>query len=401
MTARLYYADAYLRSFDAQVLSAQPHDENVAVVLDRTAFYPTGGGQLHDLGTLRDEQTQANVIDVLDENGEVVHVLDRPVATGRVHGELDWPRRWDLTQQHTGQHILSQAFYQLFEAETIAVHMTESNCTLDLLRQLTTEQHAQAEELANQIVQSNRPVRAAFVGDEELARMPLRKPPAAKHEKIRIVEVSGFDWSPCGGTHVRATGEVGLIKILGAERRASEQRIEFGCGMRALRDYRWKNQAIRSLAAQLSVKDSDLASTVQQLIDDGKETRRQMNALRARLLEYEAEQLWDAAKVEGAWHWVQQVFEGRSLDEARLLAIKLRNKASAVVLFAVAGEKPNLIFARSADLSLDMGKLMHEVSGAFGGRGGGQPELAQGGVANGSDLAQVLNVAAAKIRQMG
>jgi alanyl-tRNA synthetase len=395
MTERLYYTDTYLRSFDARIVSVQPRGDQFAIILDRSAFYPTGGGQLHDLGTMGD----VNVVNVLDEDSETVHITDRAPSATDVHCEIDWARRWDLAQQHTGQHIISQAFYQLFKAETISVHMTTDNCTLDLPRHLTAEQHSAAEELANEIVQQNRSVRATFVSDDELARIPLRKAPAAKHTKIRIVEIAEFDWSACGGTHVRATGEVGFIKLIRAEKRGNEQRIEFMCGMRALRDYRWKNQSIVSLAAQFSVKDSDLAGKVQSLTDENKDLRKQLNAARAALLGSEAERLWASANGHGVMRLIQQVFEGRTLDEVRQLALLLKAKPTTTILFAVAGDKPNLIFARSDDMPHDMGKLLRDVATQFGGRGGGQPMLAQGGVASGSDLAQVLQAAVVKIQK--
>ena len=397
MTVHLYFVDPYLQSFDAQVVCAEPRGQYFAVTLDRTAFYPTGGGQQHDTGFLSDEQTQAQVLDVLEQNGDVVHLLDRPLH-GTVHGEIDWVHRFDLTQQHTGQHILSQAFVQLFDAETISVHMTEKTCTLDLPRHLSGEQHRQAEQLANQVVQSNRPVRAAFIGADELARLPLRKAPAAKHEVVRIVEIEDFDWSPCGGTHVRATGEIGMIKVLRAERRGAEQRIEFTCGMRALHDYGSKNEAVLSLAAQLSVKDTDVAATVRTLLDEAKVQRRQLNAARSQMLDHEAERLWTASYQSDGWRIVSQVFAQRPLDDVRQLASRLREKPATVVIFALSAEKPNLVFARSGDLPLDMGALLREVSAQFGGRGGGQPELAQGGVAGGTDLAQVLGAATKSLR---
>ena len=279
--------------------------------------------------------------------------------------------------------------------------MTEDNCTLDLPRQIGLADQVRAEELANQIVQENRPVIAKLVTDEELAQMPLRKPPAAKHAQIRVVEVGGFDWSACGGTHVQSTGELGLIKIIRSERRGEEQRIEFMCGRRALLDYRQKNQTVGALAAQFAVKPSDLAEAAQKLSDEAKETWRALNAARAQLLDGEAEKLWMEAPVQGPLRLIQAVLEGRTLNDARQLATRLKERPSTVVLLALAGDKPNLLFARSQEGQVDMGKLLREVTAAFGGRGGGQPELAQGGVASGSDLHKALQMAAGTFRQMG
>jgi alanyl-tRNA synthetase len=399
MTERLYYADSNLRAFDAHIVSSKTRGDQSIIELDRTAFYPTGGGQLFDTGTLSNGESLARVISVEAEDDHVWHIVDRPLIGSVVHGELDWARRCDLSQQHTGQHILSQALNELFKAETISVHMTDSNCTLDLPGHLNEQQHAEAEERANQIVQENRPVTARFVGDEELARMPLRKPPAAKHERTRIVTIEDFDWSPCGGTHMGSTGEVGLVKIIRAERRGNEQRNEFACGMRAVLDYRWKNQAIVSLSAALSVKDSDLEATVQKLVAESKENRRALNAARAQSLEREADQLWAEAPASGPLRIIEHISTSRPLEEARQIALWLKSKPATVVLLAVAGDKPNLIFGRSTDLTLDMGRLLREISAAYGGRGGGQAELAQGGVAAGSDLAVVVKSAADRIRE--
>ncbi len=398
MTERLYYSDSTLRTFEAQLLSLEPRAAQFAAVLDRTAFYAEGGGQLFDKGARSAGQTAAQVLNVQDANGDTVHLLDKPLALGPVRGHVLWERRWDLTQQHTGQHILSQAFYQACKAETVSVHMTEDNCTLDLARALTPEQHVHAEELANQIVQEDRPVSAQFVDDETLARLPLRKPPAAKHQQIRIVEIKDFDWSACGGTHVRTPGAVGMVKVLRAERRGNEQRIEFACGMRALRDYRWKNQALLAMAAQFTVKDTELAGKMQSIADENKEVRRQLNFARGQLTVFEAERLWAEATPDGGVRVIAMAFTDRSAEEARNLAVRLKEKPGTVVLFAVGGEKPGLIFARSADAPGDMGRLLREVSAAFGGRGGGQSEMAQGGVAPGSDLAGVVKLAAEKLR---
>jgi len=389
-----------MRVFDAQIVGCEARGKRFATRLDRTAFYPGGGGQLCDTGALSAGGITARVLEALVEGEDVVHVLDKPLPAGGVHGEIDWTRRFDLSQQHTGQHILSQAFYALCRAETVSVHMTDDNCTLDLPRHVSLEDQYRAEELANRIVQENRPVSAKFVSEDELSRMPLRKPPAAKHSEIRIVEVGDFDWSACGGTHVRATGELGLIKLIRAERRGEEHRIEFMSGMRALLDYRQKNQTVAALASQFAVKTSDLAEAAQKLSDEAKGTRRALDAARAQLLEMEAERLWTTAAVEGPWRLIQEVFEGRTLDEARQLAARLKERPSTVVLLALAGDKPNLLFARSKDGQVDMGKLLREVTAAFGGRGGGQPELAQGGIASGSDLRQALLMAAGTFRQM-
>ena len=254
MPDRLYYADSYLRTFDADVLERVIINAQPAVVLSRSAFYPEGGGQPSDRGLLN----QTRVIDVIEREGDgaVMHVLAEPLTSDRVVGTIEHARRFDLMQQHTGQHILSEAFIQTANAMTVSFHLNpdpdDGALTIDLnTAKLSAAQIDLAEDKANQIVWENRPVTARFVTHEELAALPLRKPPKVE-TSIRVVEIQGFDWSACGGTHVARTGEVGLIKIVKVERRGNESRIEFRCGGRALSDYRRKPPVIRKAAGDLT-----------------------------------------------------------------------------------------------------------------------------------------------------
>jgi len=236
MTERLHYDDAYLLRFSARVVEHTQWEGRPAVVLDRTAFYATGGGQPHDTGIL----DGVGVVDVVEResDGAVVHVLAAPLPPGTVdvEGEVDRARRLDLTRQHTGQHIISAAFVEVLGANTVSFHLSADYATIDLDRSpLTAEDLARVEDLANEVVMENRPVISRFVSRDELPALTLRKP-LAHAGPVRIVEVPGFDCSACGGTHVRATGELGLIKLVRAERRGTESRVEFLCGGRALAD---------------------------------------------------------------------------------------------------------------------------------------------------------------------
>jgi alanyl-tRNA synthetase len=254
MTKRLYYDDAYLTQFKARVIEQSPYKDRFAVVLDQTAFYPTSGGQPFDQGML----DGVNVVDVLvDENEDrVLHVLTAPVAEppAEVLGEIDWDRRFDHMQQHTGQHILSQAFIEVAQAETVSFHLGADSATIDVAgaRRPSPADMEQAELLANKIVWEDRPVTARVVSPEELADLPLRKPPTVT-EDIRVIQVADFDWSACGGTHVARTGEIGLCKIVKWENRGAETRVEFRCGLRALNDYAQKNNMVNHLAAGFNV----------------------------------------------------------------------------------------------------------------------------------------------------
>ncbi|MCI0396910.1 MAG: alanyl-tRNA editing protein, partial [Chloroflexi bacterium] len=287
MTERLYYNDAYTTRFQAHVVERLTHQGRPAVVLDQTYFYPTSGGQPFDQGHLGGTP----VIDVFvrDSDQAVIHVLGGEVWVDEIAAEVAWARRFDHMQQHTGQHILSQAFIQAAGAETVSFHLGDESCTVDLhVNQLAAAQIEQAELLANQIIWENRPVRATMVSQEQAARLPLRKVPPLEGDKLRVVEIKNFDLTACGGTHVSHTGEIGMIKIVKLERRGAELRVEFKCGQRALHDYRLKNSIINRLAAELTTGYLELEPTVTRMRDELKELRRVLKQQQTQLLSLEA-----------------------------------------------------------------------------------------------------------------
>ncbi|MFC2037745.1 DHHA1 domain-containing protein [Chloroflexota bacterium] len=396
MTDRLYYGDPYQTRFSACVVERLQQDGRPALVLDRTAFYPTGGGQPHDTGRLDD----VSVVDVLarEVDGAVLHLLAEPLEAEKVEGQVDWGRRFDLMQQHTGQHILSAAFAGRLGANTVGFHLSEEYATLDLDRApLTADELIQVESLANAIVFENRRAVTRFVPDEEVPHLPLRKPLAKGHKgAVRVVEIPGFDSSACGGTHVRATGEVGLIKIVRGERRGTETRVEFLCGGRALSDYAAKNAMLLELAQEFTVGHWELAGTVHRLANDLRETRRELRRTRDALLEAEATALWHQAGLVGPFRVVRAHFVGRAMDDLKHLAQRLISHPQTVALLGTEGrdgEKSYFTFARSDDLDLDMGTLVRQACQVIGGRGGGRPNFAQGGGPEGSHVAQALDEA--------
>jgi alanyl-tRNA synthetase len=408
LTTKLYYDNPYQREFTARVVERLTLNRRPAVVLDCTAFYPTSGGQPCDHGTLNG----VAVLDVSErEDGQIVHVLGGPLADEQVAGVIDWARRFDHMQQHTGQHILSQACERLgagspqLPAETVGFHLGDEVCTIDLsCTSLSPEQVAAIEDLANQMVFENRPVIARFVTAEELAQRPqvrARLQPPTGREQIRLVEVQGFDWSLCGGTHVRAAGEIGLIKVRKWERRGDTVRVDFYCGRRALADYRWKNAAVNELAASLSIKDDELAATVPRLLAEAAESRRQLTLARERLLDYEAAELAAGAEPVAAGRVVRQVFDGRNVEEVRHLAQRLTARPGIVALLGVRADKAQLIFARAADLTVDVNALLKTAVAVVGGRGGGTPTLAQGGGPEVARLEEALAVAYGQLAQTG
>ena len=399
MTERLYYGDPYLTRFAARVQESLEWEGRPAVLLDRTAFYPTGGGQPTDTGVLRatDGSTGPDgvgVIEVLErpEDGEVLHVLAQPLDAQEVEGELDWQRRFDLMQQHTGQHILSAVALDVLKANTVGFHLSDDYATIDLDRApLSDEDLTKVEDLANAAVFEDRQAVARFVPDEEVPSLPLRK--ALVHEgPVRVVEIPDLDCSACGGTHVRRTGEVGLIKITRSERRGDETRIEFLCGRRALADYRAKNALLMNLAREYTVGHWEVADLVGRLAGELKESRRELRQVRDALLDSEAAVLWHESTAAGAARIVHAHLPGRAPDDLKHLAQRLVEHPRTAVLLASGeeGQKGFFTFARSDDLDVHMGALVREACQVIGGGGGGRPEFAQGGGPQGDGVISAL-----------
>jgi alanyl-tRNA synthetase len=392
MTEQLYYTDSYCTRFSARVIERLTWDEHPAVVLDRTAFYPTSGGQPADRGTLNG----VILLDVAvrEGDGAILHVLSAPLpALGQddspemeVAGAVDWPRRFDHMQQHTGQHILSAAFERLLDADTVGFHLGAETSTIDLdVAGLDGEAVEPVEELVNRIIWEDRPIHVRFVSPDELTALPVKRPPPVEGP-LRIVEIRGpgsdpersFDVNACGGTHVARTGEIGLIKITRLEHRGEETRVEFLCGRRALRDYRTKNSVVNDLASALTVGYWELDQAVERMQAEIKQLRRDLRQARARLLDVEAVELAESALVCGPYRVVGQIWEQREVEELRGLARKLAERPGIVALLIGVGERVDLCFTRAEDLDLDVAALLREACAQLGGRGGGRPQAAQG-----------------------
>jgi alanyl-tRNA synthetase len=379
-TERLYYGDSHLTEFDAVVVAAtEIAPDRAGVVLDRTAFYPTGGGQPHDTGTL----ALARVVDCIDREGEgVLHVVEGapPEIGARVHCRVDWARRLEHIQQHTGQHILSQAFVQLFDAPTRSFRMLERVCEIDVeLKEPGDEKIEQAVDLANRIVWEDRAVKVLDVTQEDAARLPLRKD-SAREGGLRVVEIEGFDLSPCGGTHAQRTGEVGIIVMRSWERAKGLTRIEFAAGVRAVADYRLANRAARAVAATFTVGREDAAEHAARLVEENKQLARRVRALEESAVKIEAAELIAEVSRAGGAKIVARVFDGRDAESLKRLASAITSHEGAVALLGSRdGDQARLVFGRAADAAGDMSALMREACAVVEGRGGGRPEMAQGG----------------------
>ncbi|HYG57238.1 MAG TPA: DHHA1 domain-containing protein [Symbiobacteriaceae bacterium] len=373
---RLFQWDAYRTEFTARVLSCMPAGGQWDVVLDQTCFYATSGGQPNDLGVLGGQK----VADVREDEatGTIVHTVAGPLE-GEVQGTVDWARRLDHMEQHTGQHILSAAFEKLLDGETVGWHLGSQSCTVDIaIEGLSVPQAAQIEAECNRIVRANLPVVVHVVDQEGVQHFPMRKPPTVT-ENIRVVEVQGYDWSGCSGTHVRQTGELGLIKVKSWERYKKAVRVEFLVGQRALQDYMQLDLTTRELCRSLSIGVADLPRFVERTQEEASALRKQVKMLQERFLEMEAAALVAEARRVGGARVVRTVVGGRSLDEVKLLAAKVAAHPATVAVFGTKGALPQIVLCRSVDLRLDMGAMIRQVLPLIDGKGGGSPVQAQGG----------------------
>lgn len=378
MTERLYYSDSYARKFSARVRERATLNNRPALVLDRTFFYPASGGQPGDRGALNG----APVEDVIARESDkaILHVLAQPVEAGEVEGEIDWPRRFDFMQQHTGQHILSQAFIRAAEAITVGFHLGLETVTIDLdAGKIPPSAIERAEKIANDAVIADYPVRAWFPSPDELAGITLRKTPEVD-DPLRVVAIGDFDYNACGGTHVARAGEVGLIKVLKIEKQNKGARVEFICGGRALGDYARKHAVVSQLANDFTCAQSDVAASVDRLRAEAHALRKGLRAARDALLDYEAVELEAKAASIGGLKVARGAWPDRDMADLRGLAARLTASPGVVALLASSGEKANLVFACSADVGHNMSVLFKSAVGQISGaRGGGSATMAQGG----------------------
>jgi alanyl-tRNA synthetase len=404
-TEKLYYTDSGLLEFSAGITAISNENGLLRVVLDRTAFYPTGGGQPNDTGRLGD----AEVVDVReDEAGLITHLVKAPAVfeVGQsVSCAVDAARRLDHMQQHSGQHILSQAFVKGCGAETSSFHLGVKTSTIDIELQAPTIDHMiAAEDIANAVIFDDRPMRVHLVTEEEAARLPLRKDSAVKG-LIRVIEVEDFDWSPCGGTHAKRAGQVGLIAIKGFERAKKMTRVEFVCGMRALADYRLANHAATSVGRFFSADRDSGPVLVEKMGQENKALKKRVRELLELALVEEGARLYarasetsSASAPDHKFKVISAVFDDRGPEELRLLAYRIMEHGAAVVLLgSIDGDAARLVFARSPELPQNMGALLAEACQALGGRGGGKPEMAQGGGPNVTKLNEVIAAASQRI----
>lgn len=391
MTERLYYTDAYLAEFESEVTDCVASGDRFEVTLAATAFYPEGGGQPHDLGELGGR----SVLDVVDREAHgVAHIVDGPLGPGtKVTGLINWTRRFDHMQQHSGQHLLSAAFASVAQARTESFHLGAEASTIDLNRVVPPSEIAAAEDEVNRVVWADREVRVCFAASDDAAALALRKE-SARTGTLRLIDMDGFDRSACGGTHVSRTGAVGLIAVTGWEKFKGGTRVEFLCGGRALRRLRSWRDVFSATSRVLSVVPEGLAPAIERLQGENKTLGRTVREMQERLAGYHARELVARGeRLPDGRIVVVQALEG--WDAAGLKAIASVAAASPGVCVAVfSGATPALaVIARAADVqTTDASQTLKALVTRFGGKGGGKPEFAQGGGLEG-DIEEIVRAA--------
>ena len=397
-TKRIYYEDAFVREFSATARAAEDREtgngeQRWRVVLDKTAFYPSSGGQPNDLGTLG----EARVLDVADEGDEIVHVVDRPVQ-GDVTGRIDWKRRFDHMQQHTGQHLLSAVLHEKFSLPTVSFHLGEEISTVDLRgAEPSGETLIAAEEAANAIIFEDRPVRILRATREELRSLGVRKE-VEREGVLRVIEIEGADLQPCGGTHVARTGQIGMVQLRRCTKIRQDWRLEFLCGERVARAARADYETRRTVAEKLQCSAEEVSGAVEKALAERDRSFKSAKARGERLAELEAEKIVretpegaDGVKV------VTRVFEGVDVSFVLLLAPAIAAHEKTVALIA-RRECGHVLFGQHPNVGKDMNALLRKVMAEVGGKGGGAKDFARGALTDPANAHRAIELARAELR---
>lgn len=381
MTDRLYYDNAYLTEFDATVLQCRANGAAYDVLLDRSAFYPTSGGQPFDTGILGG----ARVTDVNVSGGEVWHTVDAPLTVGEtVHGQIDWPRRFDHMQQHAGDHMIASALHRLMGGVTIGLHISGDVSTIDVampegVTRISEEEIRRIEADVNERIQRDVPIRCWFPEAEELAALPLRKPPTVD-EHVRIVAIGTDEMVACGGTHPATAGQLGLVKILAVAPARGKMRVSFLAGKRALTDYTHAYDAAHQAAALLSTGVENLTSAVAAMQEKLRAAEFELVRMKKEQLLAQAERfLQEAEALPGGVKLIARFVEADANGLRDLASRLIETNGVIALLGAPNGEQAVYVFGRSADVKADMGALLRDSAKPLGGKGGGRPDFAQGG----------------------
>lgn len=374
-TQKLYYFDSYLTEFQANIIEVMPYQDKYAIIMDETYFYPESGGQPSDIGTINN----VNISYIIEKENKILHIADNKLELGPVSCKIDWDNRFYSMQQHSGQHILSACFYKLYQGETSSFHIGKDTVTIEIdIESFNADMAELVEEMANSMIYNNHTISTDIVNKDKLALLPLRKQPKVT-SNIRIVDIEGCDCSPCGGTHVKATGEIGIIKIKRWEKLKNSHKFEFICGRRALKDYRYKNALVNKLGAYLSASEKDVEKAFLKFTEDYKDLQKQVSQFRNELVAYDAHSLMENSFNINGLKVICKVLENRDFNEIKLIAQTIVSNPSQIALLATSNEGSQLIFTRSDDTEINMNNLLKSILPIINGKGGGSSKAAQGG----------------------
>lgn len=385
MTKKLYYESAYIREWETRIMRKLEREDGTYLIMEETAFYPHGGGQPCDLGWI----DKIPILDVVQEEGEILHKVEHLPEKEEVSCRLDWDRRFDHMQHHSGQHLLSAMCLEVCQAETLSFHLGQDYATIDIARSdLSQAQLIMLELEVNDQVYLNRKVTNYFVSREQAAALPLVKQPKVTDD-IRIVEIEGIEYNACGGTHVSATGEIGMIKLLRAEKQKGHLRIYFKCGYRALNEFNAGMEILSSLSTRFNTSKEEVLDRFAKWDHEQKLLQAELNAVKAENDAYLAGKL--LADRQGSL--IQHVFADKPLKDMQNLAVKLTEEADVIVLF-LSNADHKIVLAQGGKSGLACGAFFKQYLADYRGKGGGSDKLAQAGFATGEDAMAFYHFAA-------
>lgn len=396
-TEKLFYKDQYIKEFEGKVLEVTERDGKFHVFLDKTAFFPGGGGQASDLGTLDGKE----VIDVIEEGDKIAHILNEKIEEGKVvKGSIDWNRRHDGMQQHLAQHVLSGCFFSMFNANTAGIHLGHDVSTVDIIGNISEDMIKKAEKRANEVIKENHKVNFIMTDREKAQAMGLRRDLATDDNSIRVVQIEDLDINACCGVHPSNTLELQMIKIKGWVPHKGNTRIEFLAGDRAVSYALDRDNILSEICKKLNTADNEAINRINNLNNDYAEVLEEKKKLKNELSKYEVQNLINSAEKSNDFIIISKIYENEDMKYLNKLATSLTEEDNRVVLFAVKGkDKANLLFAVSKNLKeKNMGALVKETLALIDGKGGGSPLIAQGGGKNVENLEKAMEYALEKVR---
>lgn len=396
-TEKLFYKDQYIKEFEGKVLEVTERDGKFHVFLDKTAFFPGGGGQASDLGTLDGKE----VIDVIEEGDKIAHILNEKIEEGKVvKGIIDWNRRHDGMQQHLAQHVLSGCFFSMFNVNTAGIHLGHDVSTVDIIGNVSEDMIKKAEKRANEVIKENHKVNFIMTDREKAQAMGLRRDLATDDNSIRVVQIEDLDINACCGVHPSNTLELQMIKIKGWVPHKGNTRIEFLAGDRAVSYALDRDNILSEICKKLNTADNEAINRINNLNNDYAEVLEEKKKLKNELSKYEVENLINSAEKSNDFIIISKIYENEDMKYLNKLATSLTEENNRVVLFAVKGkDKANLLFAVSKNLKeKNMGALVKETLALIDGKGGGSPLIAQGGGKNVENLEKAMEYALEKVR---